>query len=125
MVNIARGQRAAERLMITPCRIDRIIGVIVDPETGMDVPEYADPPPYVGNCKVQDRDVQVSIEEIPGGTVPVQRLEVHVPATAGPFEVDDVVQILDGTTVIRSLRVIGVHIKTFQTAQRLPVEVQP
>ena len=115
-------QVEAESMMITACRVLHPTGVTVDPETGLDTPTYADDPVYEGGCKIQERDLEVNPASIPGGVVPTSRWEVHVPVAAGPFTVGDVVQILDGSTVVRELRVSGLHRKSWQTAQRLPVE---
>lgn len=114
-------QAQAESMMVTPCRVRRILSVTPDPITGADVITYAEPDPYEGVCKVQDKDLVPSPEQIPGATIPTFRLEVHVPVGAGPFEVGDIVEVLDGETVTRSLRIAGLHRKSWQTAQRLPV----
>jgi len=115
-------QSEAESMMITPCRVLHPTGVTVDPETGRETPTYADDPVYSGGCKIQERDLEVSPSEIPGGIIPTARWEVHVPVSAGPFAFGDVVQILGGGDVVRELRVTGLHRKSWQTAQRLPVE---
>lgn len=124
-------QAQAESTMRTRCRVLRIVSVEPDPDTGQDVVTYADPPVYEGDgnpgCKIQDRDLQVTPEQIPGGSVPVFRLEVQFPVAAGPFQVGDVVQTFaaDDTayaTPVHVFRVSGLHRKTWQTAQRIPVE---
>lgn len=118
-------QAQAESAMVTPCQVRRVTGVTPDPETGVDVTTYADV--WSGMCKIQDRDLQVTPEAIPGAMVPISRWEVHVPVSAGPFQVGDVVQTFaaDDTayaTPVHVFRVSGLHRKTWQTAQRLPVE---
>lgn len=124
-------QAQAESMMQTRCRVLRIISIDTDPVTGLDTPVYGDPPVYEGDgnpgCKIQDRDLQVTPEQIPGGSVPVFRLEAQFPVAAGPFQVGDVVQTFaaDDTayaTPVHVFRVSGLHRKTWQTAQRLPVE---
>lgn len=114
-------QAQAESTMRTPCIVQRPIGVDIDPETGVDTSVYADV--HDGLCKLQERDLQTGSAAVPGATVPVARLEVQFPVSVGPFDIDDVVRILDADGVeIRSVRITGLHVKTWQTAQRLPVE---
>jgi len=98
---------------------------VENPETG-----YEEPPPgdevYAGRCKVTSFQPYESDREAGGATVTTQRYFVHVPVTAGPFEIGDLVTITSGanepTTIGRKFRVAGLHEKTWQTAQRLLVD---
>lgn len=109
------GRAAAERLMIDQCAISRIShGVDGD---GLDT--VTEELVYTGRCKVQSVTVQESDIVSAGVPLVVDRLRVDVPVGAGPFAVGDLVQV-EGRS--RRLRVVGLLEKTFQTAQRLPVE---
>jgi hypothetical protein len=108
-------QEQAESLMVTACTVARPTGVTSDPETGMDV--ETSEPVFDGLCKVQSSDNQARAVETALGTVTVQQLEVHLPVRAGPFRKGDVVNVPG-----RRFRVLAVPTKTWQTAQRLPVE---
>lgn len=121
-------QEQAESTMTTPCRIHRAGAVTADPGTGADV-IVAGALVYDGSrgdpgCKIQTRENQPRDVESGQATVTEISLEVHVPVLSGPYRVGDVVLILDrpaGSVVVRSFRVEGTHVKTYQTAQRLPV----
>lgn len=119
-------QAQAESLMVDTCTITREgEGWVVDPDTGREVPA---PPTtvYEGKCKVQTYEPHERTPDVGGSTEVIQRYHVHVPVTAGPFEVGDVVTITSGandpTTSGRTFRVAGLHEKTWQTAQRLLVD---
>ena len=103
--------------MVDECRIDRVTGSTVDPLTGVDSPTYADPPPYVGKCKVQTFAPYEQTPEVGSSTETVQRYTLHIPVGAGPVRVGDV-----ATVGGRSFRVAATNEKTFQTAQRLFVD---
>lgn len=121
-------QAEAESLMVDTCVItwlDPDAAWTVDPETGLDVP----PAPvtvYEGPCKVQTWEPYEQSPEVGGQTYVRQRYFVHVPVSAGPFEVGAVVEITEATnlpsTLNRRFRVAGLHEKTWQTAQRLIVD---
>lgn len=112
---IRAGRQAAERLMIDQCTISRVAhGVDGD---GLDT--VTETLVYAGRCKVQSVATQESDIVSAGVPLVVDRLRVDVPVGAGPFAVGDLVQV-EGRS--RRLRVVGLLEKTFQTAQRLPVE---
>lgn len=108
-------RRNAESLMVTPCVVTRPGEPGTDPETGADVPTGDTVP--ATRCKIQGSDNQVRDAESGLGTVATQKLLLHFPASAGPFKAGDVVE-ADG----RKFRIENVPNKTWQTAQRLPVE---
>jgi hypothetical protein len=118
------GQRRAEALMVTPCEVVRPLGVTPDPGTGADV--AAAELVHLGRCKVQDAETQPRSSESGLSTVTVQQLQVHLPVGTGPYQRGDVVHVVDQLAepraVLRRLRVESVPTKTWQTAQRLPVE---
>ena len=109
------GRQAAERLMVNQCTISRIVHG-VDGE-GLDT--VTEELVYAGRCKVQSVTVQESVIVSAGAPLVVDRLRVDVPVGAGPVAVGDLVQV-EGRR--RRRRVVGLLEKTFQTAQRLPVE---
>jgi hypothetical protein len=73
--------------------------------------------PHKGKCKVQANQLTDMSPEVGGATLTVQRYRVDIPVSAGPIEVGDLIE-----TRGRQFRVTGLHDKTWQTAQRLPVE---
>lgn len=118
---IARGQRAAERLMTDTCTISRITGTTQDAD-GREIPARTviygpSIEPHKGRCKVQANQLTDMSPEVGGATVTVQRYRVDVPVSVGPVEVGDLI-----VTRGWKFRVTGLHDKTWQTAQRLPVE---
>lgn len=106
-------QAEAESAMITPYIARRVTGTHeVD---GRDVPLWG--VVASGVCKLQSVETVTRDLEVAGASVTVQRLQIHVPVTAGPFRVNDRFEVMG-----RTFRVTALHGKTFQTAQRLPVE---
>lgn len=118
------GQRAAERLMIDACTVERDGAEVTDPETG-DV-SAAREPIYSGKCKVQVLIARVQDTAAGGHLFVTQRSELHVPMSAGPFKVNDIVTITASVAspfmVGHVFRVAGVQPKTFGTVQRVHVE---
>lgn len=101
--------------MVTPCTVVRPGQVTDDPETGADV--VPSTPVFSGGCKIQTSDTQARTVESNLGTVTVQQLEVCLPVRSGPYRKGDVVA-ADG----RRYRITAVPLRTWRTAQRLPVE---
>ncbi|MBM0277814.1 DUF6093 family protein [Micromonospora tarensis] len=125
---LARGRRAAERLMVDQCVIRRDAGTTYDPETGYPTPSTTEV--YAGKCRVQqaggsaagsasDRDVGEAL-------LLVVRLEVQLPISAVGLQVDDVVEVTtsvhDPDLPGRRFRVRDVSHKTHATARRLGCE---
>jgi len=116
---------AAESMMTSTCTIRRPDGgSTVDPVTLVATPTYLPLPVYRGRCKVQSRALAVDSQESAGSVTTVQRLEVHVPVGAGPFEPFDVVEV----TASRNPHLVGAQyqvledaVKDHQTAKRLSV----
>lgn len=82
---------------------------------------FTDLPVYSGKCKVQSQRPYESVINSASRPAVVQRLEVHVPIGAGPFQIGDVFTVAGHPY---PLRVGGVDDKTIQTAQRLLVDQQ-
>lgn len=107
-------RQQAESMMITPCTIFRLGDPVLDENTGNFTPTQT--VVFQGFCKVQTRDTQVR-SDAPGSSLVISQLyEVHVPVSSGPYQDKDIV-----TVPGRTLRVEGLNLKTWQTAQRLPV----
>ena len=111
-------QAAAEAQMTESCTIAYPTGTEPDPLTGEDVTTYGDPV-YEGRCKVQDRELQARESESASSTSDTLGKEIHLPVDAPTINHGAVVTMGDG----RTFRVLASHRKTWQTAQRLPVEV--
>jgi hypothetical protein len=107
-------RRQAESRMRTPCMVVRDGELTTDPETGAALVKRD--VVWMGNCRVQQREVLAQVDEAVAATVTTQRIQLHVPVDAGPFRVGDLA--LVGSRVFR---VEGLHVKDEQTAQRLPV----
>ena len=107
----------AEALMVDACVIAYPTGTTAGPG-GEDVTTYGDPV-YEGRCKVQDRDLQAREAESASSTSDTLGKEIHLPVDAPTINHGAVVTMADG----RTFRVLAGDRKTWQTAQRLPVEV--
>ena len=112
------GRRAAEALMTAKVRITRQSGE-VDELTGL----AAQVTVYEGRAKVQTYEPYESERTVAGATVVTQRYQVHVPVTAGLFEVGDLIEIVESPRMPHLVgdvfRLAGLHEKSHQTAQRL------
>lgn len=111
---LARAQRAAESRMVETCVIRRA-STTTNGTTGALVRTYTIV--YSGPCEVSDDGPGASRVESAAAPATVSRLVVKVPAsTPGVRPGDEVV--VDS----RTFRVADSHVKTWQSAQRLPVE---
>jgi hypothetical protein len=108
-------QQQAESLMTSPCLITRPGTPVLDEDTGNITPTTVTV--FSGYCKVQTRDTLTQQSESGSSAVAIQRYEVHVPLSSGPYLEHDLVEVSG-----RRFRVVGLNLKTWQTAQRLPVE---
>ena len=115
MSAIRAGQRIAESLMIDHVDVSRVQRVR-DPETYVEAVEEV--PVWSGPCKVQTYEPDAIDRVSAGRPVSSQEDRLHVPVTAGPFEIGDIARV-DGLE--RPYRIDGLIGKTFQTAQRLKV----
>lgn len=121
---VLRGRRAAERLMVDSCVIERPAGTTVNDETGDIVPNYD--PVYDGKCKVQSREGRATNPEAGEAVFTVVSRQVHIPAQVVEVRDGDVITLtgskLAPFLVGRKYRVAGWSPDSFDTADRLPVE---
>lgn len=119
---IARGQAAAESLMLDACTVQRVTGTTED-ANGVVTPTYSTV--YTGKFKLQ-----ASSEQFPSTPQAGQRVwtlitaYAHFPLTA-TADVDDVLTVtasVDPANVGRQFRVTANGRKTFATAFRLSVQ---
>ena len=115
---------AAESLMVDSVRVERPGLPVTDPETGdVTTPSVV---VYVGPGKVQSTLPQAAHPVAGEHQFTVQQASVHVPVSAGPVMVGDLVVpvavVHDAALVGRVFRVKELLHKSFATAQRLSVE---
>lgn len=121
---IARGRRAAERLMVDECTIRRKTGEATDPNSGVITPTYgADL--YSGKCRVQQRQAAGQEQNVGEAFVLVTRFEVQLPmSVTGLVEGDQITvtaSALDPDLVGRVFTVRDVAAKSHLTARRVIV----
>lgn len=120
---MTRGRRAAERLMVDSCRVDRVTGRTENPD-GTVTPVYT--VIYDGKCKLQSQNAYPSEPTAGERQWTTASPEVHLPMTgSGDVRTDDLVTVvssLDTDSVGRKFRVRSNIRKTFQTAARVLVE---
>lgn len=88
----------------------------LDPESF--VPAFDEEPVWSGPCKVQTYEPDAVEVDVAGKFIARQEDRLHVPVTAGPFEVGDVARVRGYD---RPYRIDGLLHKTYQTSQRLKV----
>jgi hypothetical protein len=121
---IARGQRAAEALMVDTCTVKYQSGTSLNGTTGLEEPVYTTR--FTSACKVQSRALVAQERDAGGHEATLVRLSIHLPISAGAVEVDDIVTITAAThdtqLVGRTFRVLSPVGKSFATARRIEVE---
>ncbi|WP_293849323.1 DUF6093 family protein [uncultured Brevibacterium sp.] len=122
---VARGRRAAERLMTQQCQIERVGDLVTDKNTGKVTNVRSRV--YAGKCKVQSSEVQPVGADTAGLAVTVARLEVHVPVGACQVRPGDIVTVtqspVDDRFVGKQYRVtLPAPVKAYATADRHQVE---
>ena len=128
-----RGRLAAEALMIDSCLVERSIGEVTDPVTGV-VSEgwetiYPTPADVAagnpGKCKVQGRQAQAASPVAGGHAFTVEQLMIHLPVSA-QSRLDDRVTIVNATMdpdlVGSTFRLTELARGTYRTADRWNVE---
>ena len=123
---LARGQAAAEALMVDACTIRRGNGdSVVDDNTGVEPETFTDL--YTGMCRVQQSPTGGGAQEqTPGEDYQLhQRLEVQLPLSVTGLAVDDLVTITaaahDPELVGQVFVVRDLFAKTHPTSRRLGV----
>lgn len=121
---LARGQRAAEALMLDACTVKYATGTSFNSSTGLDETTYTTR--FTSACKVQARELQSNERDAGGAERTTVRLSVHLPISAGAVETDDILTITaaphDSQLVGRVFRILAPGGKSFATARRLEVE---
>lgn len=107
----------AESMMTDMCVVSRVTGATADVEV-REVPVRSTV--YDGRCRLQETQLLDPSQVVAGATVVTQLYQLQVPVSAGPFRIGDLAKVGG-----RQFRVTGLHTKTHQTAQRLPVEEVP
>ena len=101
-------------MMTTPCQIVRPGAPVLDENTGDFT--SSEVVVYDGFCKIQTREGEALDVETGSSSALVQRYQIQIPVWAGPVRKSDLVRAAG-----RVFRVDGLHTKTWQTSQRLPV----
>lgn len=122
---LERGRARAESLMLDTCRITRASGEeVTDPTTGEVT--FPGATVYEGRCKVQTAQVQEATPDAAGRRFTIQASQLHLPITAGPVAVGDIVEMLTGSLdeqlATARYRITATHHKSLATAQRVEVE---
>lgn len=121
---LMRRRRAAEKLMVDSCIIERPGDPVTDPDTGNVTAGMV--PVYSGKCKVQSKDSATATPDAAGASFVVVSRQVHIPANGADVLNDDVVTItsskLNVFTVGKQYRVEGFTPDSFDTAARMPVK---
>lgn len=121
---IARGRKAADRLMFDRCIARVITGETTDPDTAVVTPTYETV--YEGRCKIQNQRPWPSTPDAGEHNWSLVPTEVHLPV-AGTERVSTgvylvITESIDPGNVGRQFRVRTDDRKTLQTAIRLLVE---
>lgn len=122
---LARGRAAAEALMVDACVVRRPTGETTDPTTGAVTSTFDTL--YTGKCKIQQssRPGGASGVDVGEAHLLLQRVEVHLPMSAGGFQPDDEVTVTaaayDPDLVGQMFVVRDVPSKSMATARRLGV----
>lgn len=119
---MARGRRAAERLMVDRCRVTRSGDPVTNPDGTVTTPSVT---VYEGKCKLQSRSPWPSTPDAGTHNWTLLTSEVHLPVAVAAVRVGDKVTVLesvDPTNVGRSFLVKAAESATFRTATRLLVE---
>lgn len=118
-----RGRRKAESLMIDSCLVERSVGEVTDPLTGVVSDGWETV--YEGVCKVQGRQAQASSPVAGGHVFTVEQLMIHLPVSA-QSRLDDRVTIVTATMdpdlAGATFRLTELARGTYRTADRWNVE---
>lgn len=118
------GRAFAEEQMRDTCSASRPTGgIVTDPVTGVDSPEFM--PVYTGKCKVQTTVAQAASPDAGGHQFTVENLQLHFPVSA-ELQTNDQVTITeswDPQLVGMVFRLIELARGTYRTADRWNVEL--
>ena len=127
---LLQGRQRAEALMLDSCTVRRDTGEkTTDPVTYGEVPVYA--PIYAGlKCKLKAATTQANAVQVPGQTVVLSGMQLHVPMSTLGILTNDLVTIDtvdpvsgDADMVGKVLRITGPFMASAATARRFSVEV--
>jgi len=122
---LARGRRAAERLMVDECLITRPGATVTDPDTGQVTNEPGEQV-YSGKCEVKTKDTVAAKPEAGEHSFTVVARVVKIPANSADVADGDVVTLTatrhTAFTVGKQYKVDGFTPDSLETASRLPVE---
>lgn len=118
---VKQAQKAAEKLMVDTCTVERFDPDNIDPLTGEALRVVV----YEGKCRVQVTSAQASTGESIGYTYTQQDYQLHLPASVESPEVGDVVTLASTpgkpSRAGKQFRVEALFEKTFQSAQRIKI----
>lgn len=124
-MSLIAAQLRAEARMTDTCRITLPGEPATDPDTGAETTPDGTVV-YAGICKQQDGTTKPHAVDVNDTTVTTLTPEVHIPAGAAKVPTGCSVEIITSAerpaSIGRRFRVLAPHLKTWQTAQRLPVE---
>jgi len=119
-----RGRLAAEALMIDSCVVERSVGEVTDPMTGVVTDGWETV--YEGACKVQGRATQATAPEAGGHAFTIEQMMVHLPVSA-KSQLDDRVTV---TSAVMDADLVGLQFRlsdlargSYRTADRWNVEL--
>ncbi|MCT9624289.1 hypothetical protein HWD94_04015 [Pseudarthrobacter equi] len=122
---LARGRRAAERLMVDECLIARPGAAVTDPDTG-NVTNEPGRTIYEGKCEVKSKETVAANPEAGEHSFTVVARVIKIPANAADVADGDVVTLTvtrhNAFTVGKQYKVDGFTPDSLETASRLPVK---
>ena len=121
----SRGERLARATMVPGLTVTRIVKQARPDYTvgDQEIIVYGGPDcPYGGAHKLQTYEPDALMVSSGGRPVVTQEYRLHVPVGAGPFQIGDLAHV---PGYAQPFLVDGLLDKTYMTAQRLKVTVQP
>jgi hypothetical protein len=122
---LTRRRKAAEKLMVDTCIIERPGEPVTDPDTGNVTDSMTTI--YTGKCKVQSKDSATATPDAAGASFVIVSRQVHIPMNAADVLDGDVVKLtsarMNDFTVGKQYRVEGYEPDSLDTAARMPVKI--
>lgn len=126
---LAAGRRAAERIMLSACRVTRLFEVTLDTSSlNLSDDDPSNDLVYEGPCRLREVSPRILNRYAEGQVLADQQLVLSLPVgTSGDVRTGDLVTITDGgpdpSLTGRQYRIGGLHSQTEATAHRYPVEI--